>query len=106
MRKVDPGEKFPWKQLAKKNVGIWHDCKLNLLIKYRKIKISTKQDKAKFVKNLNIIGYCSLVKKKSFSIKTVKAFQRHYRKELVNGLLDKECLIIAQNLSKKIIKNS
>ena len=105
LRKIDPGEKFPWKQLAKKNIGIWHDCKLNLVRKYRKIKISTKQDKAKFVKNLNIIGYCSLVKKKSFFTKTVKAFQRHYRKELVNGLLDKECLIVAENLSKKAIKN-
>ena len=31
-----------------------------------------------------------------------KAFQRHYRQELINGLLDKECLIIAQNLSKKL----
>ena len=106
LRKIDPGEKFPWKQLAKKNIGIWHDCKPNLVRKYRKIKISTKQDKAKFVKNLNIIGYCFLIKKKSFFIKTVKAFQRRYRKELINGLLDKECLIIAQNLSKKTIKNS
>ena len=106
LRKIDPGEKFPWKQLAKKNIGIWHDCKLNLVRKYRKIKIFTKQDKAKFVKNLNSIGYCFLVKKKSFFIKTVKAFQRRYRKELINGLLDKECLIIAQNLSKKTIKNS
>ena len=106
LRKIDPGEKFPWKQLAKENIGIWHDCKPNLVRKYRKIKISTKQDKAKFVKNLNIIGYCFLVKKKSFFIKTVKAFQRRYRKELVNGFLDKECLIIAQNLSKKTIKNS
>jgi len=102
LRKIDPGEKFPWKQLAKENIGIWHDCKPNLVRKYRKIKIFTKQDKAKFVKNLNSIGYCFLVKKKSFFIKTVKAFQRHYRKELVNGLLDKECLIIAQNLSKKL----
>ena len=25
LRKIDPGEKFPWKQLAKKNIGIWHD---------------------------------------------------------------------------------
>jgi len=106
LRKIDPGEKFPWKQLAKENIGIWHDCKPNLVRKYRKIKVFTKQDKAKFVKNLNSIGYCFLVKKKSFFIKIVKAFQRRYRKELVNGLLDKECLIIAQNLSKKIIKNS
>ena len=101
-RKIDPGEKFPWKQLAKKNIGIWHGCKPNLLRKFRKIKIFTKQDKVKFVKNLNNIGYCSSVKKKSFFVKTVKAFQRHYRKELINGLLDKECLIIAQNLSKNL----
>jgi len=102
LRKIDPGEKFPWKQLTKKNIGIWHDYKPNFLRKYRKIKISTKKDKVKFVKNLNNIGYCFSVKKKSFFIKTVKAFQRHFRKELVNGLLDKECLIIAQNLSKKL----
>ena len=24
-RKIDPGEKFPWKYLAKKKIGIWHD---------------------------------------------------------------------------------
>ena len=106
LRKIDPGEKFPWKQLAKKNIGIWHGCKPSLLRKFRKIKIFTQKDKVKFVKNLNNIGYCVSVKKRSFFIKTVKAFQRHYRKELVNGLLDKECLIISQNLSKKTIKNS
>jgi N-acetylmuramoyl-L-alanine amidase len=104
LRKIDPGEKFPWKQLAKKNIGIWHSFRPNLLKKCRKIKVFTKKDKAKFVKNLNNIGYCFSVKKKYFFIKTVKAFQRHYRKELVNGLLDKECLIIAQDLSKKTIK--
>ena len=88
--------------MAKKNIGIWHDCKPNFLRKFRRIKIFTKQDKVKFVKNLNNIGYCFSVKKKFFFIKTVKAFQRRYRKELINGLLDKECLIIAQNLSKKL----
>ena len=92
--------------MAKKNIGIWHGCKPSLLRKFRRIKIFTQKDKVKFVKNLNNIGYCFSVKKKSFFNKTVKAFQRRYRKELVNGLLDKECLIIAQNLSKKTIKNS
>ena len=105
LRKIDPGEKFPWKQLAKKNIGIWHSCNPNLLRKFRRIKIFVTQDKKKFVKNLNNIGYCFSVKNKSFFIKTVKAFQRHYRKELINGLPDKECLIIAENLSKKAIKN-
>jgi len=102
LRKIDPGEKFPWKQLAKKNIGIWYSHKLSLLRKFRKVKIFTKEDKAKFVKNLNNIGYCFSTKNKSFFIKTIKAFQRHYRKELINGLVDKECLIIAQNISKKL----
>ena len=106
LRKIDPGEKFPWKQLAKKNIGIWHDCQPNFLRKFRRIKLFTRQDKVKFIKSLNNIGYCVSLKKRSFFAKTVKAFQRHYRKELVNGLLDKECLVIAQNLSKKTIKNS
>ena len=105
LRKIDPGEKFPWKQLAKKNIGIWHDCRPSLLRKFRRIKLFTRQEKVKFVKNLNNIGYCVSVKKRFFFVKTVKAFQRHYRKELINGLPDKECLIIAENLSKKAIKN-
>ena len=102
LRKIDPGEKFPWKQLANNNIGIWHDCKPSLLKKYRNIKFLKKNDKIRFIKNLNKIGYCCSAKNFFFFIKTVKAFQRHYRKELINGLLDKECLIIAKNLSKNL----
>ncbi len=102
LRKVDPGEKFPWKQLAYNNIGIWYRCKPSLLRKYRNIKISKKRDKIKFIKNLNKIGYCVSNKKKPFLTKILKAFQRHYRQELINGHADKECLIIAQKLSKKL----
>ena len=102
LRKIDPGEKFPWKQLANNRIGIWHHCKPSLLRKYRNIKILKKKNKIKFIKNLNKIGYCFSDKKNFFFFKTVKAFQRHYRKELINGLLDKECLIIAENLSKNL----
>ena len=98
---MDPGEKFPWEKLAKKKIGIWHTCKNSLLKKFRGIKIFEKKDKMKFVKNLKKIGYCFPSNKFSFN-KTVKAFQRHYRKELINGFLDKECLIISENLSKKV----
>ena len=101
-RKIDPGEKFPWKKITKNNIGIWHDYKPNFLIKFRKIKIFAKKDKVKFLKNLKKIGYCCLVKNKFLLTKTIKAFQRHYRKELINGFIDKECLIIAENLSKKL----
>ena len=102
LRKIDPGEKFPWRQLANNKIGIWHSCKPSLLRKYRNIKILKKKDKIKFIKNLNKIGYCFSSKKKSFLVKMLKAFQRHYRQELINGHADKECLIIAQNLSKKL----
>jgi N-acetylmuramoyl-L-alanine amidase len=102
LRKVDPGEKFPWKQLAYNNIGIWYRCKPSLLRKYRNIKILKKRDKIKFIKNLNKIGYCVSTKKKPFLTKILKAFQRHYRQELIDGRVDKECLIIAQKLSKKL----
>ena len=102
LRKIDPGEKFPWKYLSKNKIGIWHDYESNFLRKFRRIKISKKQHKKKFTKNLNKIGYCFPSSDKQFLIKTIEAFQRHFRKELINGFLDQECFIIAQNLTKRL----
>jgi len=102
LRKMDPGEKFLWKKLAQKKIGIWHQYKPAFLKKFRKIKIKKKQDKIDFIYNLNKIGYCLSGNDKFFFAKTVKAFQRHYRRELINGFLDKECLIISKNLAKKL----
>ena len=101
LRKIDPGEKFPWKELADKKIGIWHNCKAKDLIKFRQVKISNKF-KSEFINNLKKIGYCFNNKKKTNFSKTVEAFQRHYRKELINGIIDKECLIIAINILKKL----
>ena len=101
LRKIDPGEKFPWKELADKKIGIWHNCKTKDLIKFRQVRISNKF-KSEFINNLKKIGYCFNNKKKTNFLKTVKAFQRHYRKELINGIIDKECLIIAINILKKL----
>ena len=101
LRKIDPGEKFPWKELADKKIGIWHNCKTKNLIKFRQVRISNKF-KSEFINNLKKIGYCFNIKKKTNFLKTVKAFQRHYRKELINGIIDKECLLIAKNILKKV----
>ena len=100
-RKIDPGEKFPWKKLANEKIGIWHSCDSNLLKKFRKDKVS-KNEKKKFIKYLSNIGYCTSLKRRFYLNKVTKAFQRHYRNRLINGLLDKECLLIAQNLSQKL----
>ena len=39
-RKKDPGEKFPWKYLAKFRIGKWHSLSIKTLIKNRRKKIS------------------------------------------------------------------
>jgi N-acetylmuramoyl-L-alanine amidase len=101
-RKKDPGEKFPWEYLSKKNIGVWHTLKdKQELIKNRKIKIN-KEAETFFYKNLFKIGYS---KKKPLNINRVKysrelarAFQRRFRQELVNGKIDRECLLISKNL--------
>ena len=100
-RKIDPGEKFPWKELADKKIGIWHNYKTKDLIKFRQARISNKF-KSEFINNLKKIGYCFNNKRRANLIRTFKAFQRHYRKELINGIIDKECTIIAINILKKL----
>ena len=100
LRKIDPGEKFPWEFLSIKKIGIWHDFRSNFLRKYRKLKVSKKEVK-KFKNFLIRIGYCLPKDKTKFFTRTTKAFQRHFRRQLINGILDKECLIIADNLAKK-----
>jgi len=102
LRKIDPGEKFPWKKLSNNGIGIWHFCNNYLLIKNRSVKNYKKTEKINFIKNLKKIGYRFPNKKKSVLKKIVYAFQRHYRKELINGIIDKECLLIAENLSKSV----
>ena len=102
-RKKDPGEKFPWKFLSKKNIGYWHNLNQEELIKNRYSKV-TNREKDLFFKNLFKIGYQkkNLKNSKFNSIKferiISKAFQRRFRPEIVNGKIDKECLIISQNL--------
>jgi N-acetylmuramoyl-L-alanine amidase len=106
-RKKDPGEKFPWEYLAKKNIGFWHNINKKLLFKNRKIKIDSNQKKI-FIKNLIKIGYpvkkskkLELYSEKNLNLIT-KAFQRRFRQDLISGIIDRECLIISHNLAKKL----
>ncbi len=103
-RKIDPGEKFPWKYLSKNKIGYWHTLNNQKLLKERRVKISN-LEKIKFIKNLYKIGYTNkteLNKEKHFKILSL-AFQRRYRQELINGIIDQECLSISENLLKKLI---
>ena len=98
-RKKDPGEKFPWKNLASKKIGIWHKIEEKKLKKFRKKKISN-MEITMFVKYLNKIGYFTKGLTNTKKLKLVKSFQRRFRQKLINGKIDKECLIIAEKLIK------
>ena len=93
LRKIDPGEKFPWDYLASKGLSI----------NFTKPDIKNKRKKTneikKFFNNLNLIGYRYLNKK--FKKKIKKNFQRRFRQKKVNGTLDLETLKISEILAKK-----
>tara|TARA_Y100001970_G_scaffold290065_1_gene422435 strand:- start:138 stop:848 length:711 start_codon:yes stop_codon:yes gene_type:complete len=93
LRKVDPGEKFPWDYLSYKGIGHYP-------IKLKKNKIEKKAlSQSLFYKNLQRIGYRYLNTK--FKKKIIKSFQRRYRQNKVDGILDSETFKISEILSKK-----
>ena len=94
LRKIDPGENFPWKLLAKNKISIWHKLEERQLIKLRNVKIINSK---KFYKLLSKFGYMSS-KKKLDKIKILKNFQRRFRPQLINNFLDKECYEIIKAL--------
>ena len=104
-RKQDPGEKFPWKYFAKNKVSLWHTLTSRVLKKNRALKINNLEKKY-FLSNLFKIGYpkksSNKLDKKKYLNMVIKAFQRRFRQELVNGKIDKECFLIIQNLMKKL----
>ena len=96
LRKKDPGEKFPWEYLAKKNIGYWHNLSKKKLNKLRNKKCNKKRNK--FFTYLYKIGYSKNYKNQNEKL-LVKAFQRRFRPQLVNGIIDQECLLIGKNLA-------
>ena len=98
-RKKDPGEKFPWKYLAKYKIGIWYNLPKKY-VKFKDIEVS-KKNKKLFNLYLKKIGYCLINKKAKNSKSVIKAFQRRFRSKIINGKIDNECLEIAKNLIKR-----
>ncbi|MBL6853247.1 MAG: N-acetylmuramoyl-L-alanine amidase [Alphaproteobacteria bacterium] len=76
-RKEDPGEHFPWKQLAEFGIGLWPAGKNGK-------GEATPQDLARF-------GYGLPPHTDVPLDKVITAFQRHFRPSEVNGRWDGEC---------------
>ena len=77
-RKTDPGELFPWAELAFHGLGVW-PCAI----------ANTAVDPATALDRLAAIGYrCDL----PYVVLTqiVAAFQRHWRQQRIDGILDAE----------------
>ena len=100
-RKIDPGEKFPWEKLSKNKIGIWPNLKKKNLLLLRGKKLAEKE-KLLFFKMIAKFGYMMssnrFKKIDTYQRRLCKVFQMRFRKELVNGKIDKECLLILKKL--------
>ena len=94
---------FPGKYYQKKKIGIWHNLK-NKDLFFNRLKITSSVEKKLFLNRLKKFGYplktTNQKNDKQYNKLLVKAFQRRYRPELINGIIDKECLIIVSKLTR------
>jgi N-acetylmuramoyl-L-alanine amidase len=73
-RKIDPGRRFPWKTLAAAGIGLWPTPRRQL--------------DGEFLPALQRYGYAPPIAVPPREI--VKAFQRHFRPNQVDGMVDPE----------------
>ena len=96
LRKLDPGEKFPWNFLSSKGVATWYPK-----FKLKNYDIKLKVKRQIFFKNIYKIGYrffnLSKITKKDRKI--VMAFQRRYLPREISGKITDKTLKISQLLS-------
>tara|TARA_B100001093_G_C26816083_1_gene1009763 strand:+ start:1496 stop:2203 length:708 start_codon:yes stop_codon:yes gene_type:complete len=95
LRKIDPGEKFPWKKLSTYNIGKWYkeDSK-NISLNTKKIELS-------FFKNIKKLGYryFSIYNRKTKDKKIIKSFQQHYFPNNITGKIDQKTYKISHFLN-------
>ena len=95
-RKIDPGKHFPWKELHKKQIGLWAEINQ---IKDREL---SGKEYDEFLQNLYGIGY-QLPKHKNLKINNlmiIDAFHRHFLPTLVGRKPNSTSLIKSKELLK------
>jgi len=97
LRKKDPGEKFPWRELSKNSIGKWYKKPNKITETY------LKKNNDLFFKNLHNIGYryFSLLKRSQKDKLIIKSFQQHFLPNNVTGKIDKKTQIISHFLNLK-----
>jgi N-acetylmuramoyl-L-alanine amidase len=99
MRKMDPGELFPWQRLAKKGVGVWPIAEtINAGPSYRLGERG--KGVAKLRADLASYGY-GVENGNEFDTVTeavISALQRHFRPSRVDGIADSETIEVLRAL--------
>ena len=102
LRKIDPGEKFPWHQLSKKKLGVWYKENHTSHLSYK-----NKEIRNFFFRNLFIIGYRYFnLKKKNIKDRfIIKSFQSKFLPKNITGKIDQKTYKISHYLANKQKKN-
>ena len=87
-RKQDPGELFPWPQLAENGIGLWP----------REVGAQSAWNSNAFADGLRRYGYGVPPDVDWPLPDVIAAFQRHFRPSCVNGIPDAECAAILDAL--------
>ena len=97
-RKLDPGEKFPWKRLSKLKIGFWYQKKIFENLTKNEVDI-----RSTFFKNIYKIGYryFNLRKKNKSDNLVIRAFQRRFLPDNITGKIDLKTLKISQFLANQ-----
>jgi N-acetylmuramoyl-L-alanine amidase len=96
LRKLDPGEKFPWEKLSKYKLGYWPRNNM------KKLKLTNKREiENLFFNNLYKIGYryFKINKRIKNDKQVIVSFQKRYLPQKVTGEIDSKTLEISQFLA-------
>ena len=105
-RKMDPGELFDWQRLSRERIGVWPN---KFILSDKEIGPDTTQlvasDIRRIQEKLDNFGYKIKItgEHDHETVAVAKAFQRHFRKNKIDGKLDKEVETILDNLLLQII---
>ena len=100
-RKEDPGELFPWQQLAENGIGLWPGC--HGVAEISSGISGTAASPDEFYRLLEAIGYGPADSDEDKAKRTI-AFQRHWRQNDISGDVDGECIAIAKVLARAITR--
>ena len=104
-RKIDPGEKFDWQGLALKGIGVWVPP---VLVDTAHVEMAANFSEEKNIEEirrlLSLVGYCvqisgPLDQELGF---VLRAFQLHFRQNLINSRPDLSTLLTLRKLVKAL----